>query len=77
MTIEKKLSKRIGSAVMVLFLAATGLAANACAYSGVAAAPDGTVIITRNDLLLFGLLRKVYVCKPAGGQLSCTETPAP
>ena len=48
-----------------------------CAYSGVAATPDGTVVITRNDMLLFGLLRKVYVCKVNGDKLACTETPAP
>lgn len=48
-----------------------------CAYGGIAAAPDGTVYVARNDLLLFGLLRKVYVCKPAGAGMACTETPTP
>ena len=76
MMIEKRLQRRLGSALMVVFLCATGVLANACAYSGVAATPDGTVVITRNDLLLFGLLRKVYVCKVNGSQLACTETPA-
>lgn len=77
MTMEKNLRKRMGAALMAMFLCATGVAANACAYGGVAATPDGTVVITRNDLLLFGLLRKVYVCKPAGAQLACTEATAP
>jgi hypothetical protein len=44
-----------------------------CAYGGIAAAPDGTVYVARNDLLLFGLLRKVFICKPAGTALACTE----
>jgi hypothetical protein len=48
-----------------------------CAYSGVATASDGTVYVTRNDLLLFGLLRKVYVCKPSATGLSCTEVASP
>ncbi len=48
-----------------------------CAYGGIAAAPDGTVYVARNDMLLFGVLRKVYVCKPAGAALACTEVPTP
>lgn len=49
----------------------------ACAYGGVAASGD-TVVITRNDQLLFGLLRKVFVCKitPTGvSQCSVAEIP--
>jgi hypothetical protein len=44
-----------------------------CAYGGVASAPDGTVYVVRNDMILFGLLRKVFVCKPSATGLSCTE----
>jgi hypothetical protein len=49
----------------------------ACAYAGVAAAPDGTVYVARNDALLFGLLRKLYACKPSGASVACSEVPAP
>ena len=35
------------------------------------------VAVTRNDLLLFGALRKVFVCKAAGSTLACAETAAP
>ena len=60
-------------------LLATVLAfgASACGYAGVATAGDAAVI-ARNDWLLFGALRKVYVCKitPAGlTQCSNAETP--
>jgi hypothetical protein len=54
-----------------------GLAASGCGYAGVATAGDAAVI-ARNDWLLFGALRKVYVCKitPAGlTQCSEAETP--
>ena len=70
--------KRLSAvALLMATLGGTGAVVGGCAYSGVAAAPDGTVVITRNDMLLFGLLRKVYVCKVNGDKLACTETPAP
>jgi hypothetical protein len=43
----------------------------------VASTPDGTIVITRNDMFLFGALRKVFVCKANGSQLVCNETAAP
>ena len=46
-----------------------------CAYGGIATAPDGTVLVARNDLLLFGLLRKIYSCKPGPTGLVCSEMP--
>ncbi|MFI5307342.1 MAG: hypothetical protein ACHQ53_08320 [Polyangiales bacterium] len=54
-----------------------GCALNACSYGGVATAGDAA-IIARNDNILFGLLRKVYVCKvtPAGlSQCGSAEAP--
>ena len=48
-----------------------------CMYAGLAATPDGTVYIARNDLFLLGLLRKLYACKAAGSGLVCSETQAP
>jgi hypothetical protein len=49
-----------------------------CAYSGVAAAPDGTVYLAKNDGILFGFLRQVYACKPnASGGLACEPAGQP
>ena len=70
--------KRFSAVVLLMTaLGGTGAVVGGCAYGGVASAPDGTIVITRNDMLLFGLLRKVYVCKVNGDKLACTETPAP
>lgn len=61
-----------------LFVAvALGCAASGCSYAGVATAGDAAVV-ARNDNFLFGLLRKVYVCKitPQGlTQCSNADTP--
>jgi hypothetical protein len=61
-----------------LFVAtALCLGLNACSYGGVATAGDAAVI-ARNDNFLFGLLRKVYVCKITPGGLSqCASAEAP
>jgi hypothetical protein len=64
-------------ALLVAALGGTGAVVGGCAYGGVAAAPDGTIVITRNDTFLFGALRKVFVCKVAGSTLNCAETAAP
>ena len=70
--------KRISAvALLVAALGGTGAVVGGCAYGGVAAAPDGSIVITRNDMFLFGLLRKVFVCKVAGSTLNCAETAAP
>jgi hypothetical protein len=61
--------KRIAAgALLVLSLGGLG-----CAYGDMAMMQDGTIIVTRNDYLLFGLLNKVYACKPNGAALTCTE----
>jgi len=48
-----------------------------CAYAGIAVAPNGTVYVARNDAFLFGILRGVYACTPAGQELNCTRAGAP
>jgi hypothetical protein len=74
----KKTLGRIGAGLLLMVtIAGVGATLNGCAYGGVAATPDGTVVIVRNDGFLFGLLRKVYVCKNTAGGLMCTETNAP
>lgn len=75
MNLIKVTKKVVTSALLLVMLGGAGAVMNGCAYGGVATTPDGTVVITRNDLLLFGLLRKVYTCKNNGGQLTCVETP--
>jgi hypothetical protein len=65
--------RRFAFAGIMLLLVLSG----GCAYAGVAASGDAA-IITRNDHLLFGLLRKTYVCKitPAGlTQCASAESP--
>lgn len=72
----KNLCKKV--VVAGLLLGAFG-SAGGCAYAGIAAAPDGTVYVARNDLLLLGLLRKLYACKPAdgSGMFTCQSVDAP
>jgi hypothetical protein len=54
-----------------------GCAMSACSYGGVATAGDAA-IIARNDIILFGLLRKVYVCKiTPQGLTQCSNSEAP
>jgi hypothetical protein len=61
----------------VSVLAAIGLSLVGCSYGGTTASGDNAVI-TRNDMFLFGALRKVYVCKVTEGGLSgCREGEAP
>ena len=69
--------KKVMGFVLAAALAAPAL--TGCAYGGVAATQDGTkAIITRNDAFLFGILRKVFVCKvDAAGVQGCAEGDAP
>jgi len=53
------------------------LGAMGCSYGGIAVAPNGTVYVARNDNLLFGALRGVYACTPAGAELTCTSVTSP
>ena len=70
--------KKVSTAILLaVTLGGTGAVVGGCAYGGVASTPDGTIVITRNDLFLFGALRKVFVCKAAGNALHCVETSAP
>ncbi len=53
-------------------------AASGCGYGGAAGAGPDKVVITRNDGFLFGILRKVFVCKVTdGGVTSCAEGTSP
>ncbi|WP_428261716.1 hypothetical protein [Haliangium sp.] len=70
----KTLKKLAASAFLA---AALGSSLGACAYGGVAASGDN-VVVTRNDLFLFGLLRAVYVCQiTPQGVTNCSAAEAP
>jgi hypothetical protein len=58
--------------MMLCLLGAMAATGAGCAYGGMAALPDGTVLVARNSLL--GGLRKIYVCKVNGAAMSCVES---
>ncbi len=52
--------------------------ATGCAYGGVGGVGADKVVIARNDAFLFGILRKVFVCKVTdAGVTACAEGEAP
>jgi hypothetical protein len=67
--------KNIVLAVLVSSFLAVG--ASGCMYGG-ASATGEKAVIARNDGFLFGILRKVYVCKVTDAGLSaCADSEAP
>lgn len=66
---------------MKKFIALTFVVASlvsGCSYAGVATTGDGKAVVSRNDGLLFGLLRAVYVCQVTdGGLANCAKGEAP
>ncbi len=66
--------KKAAFALLVVVAAGT---LGGCSYGGVAVAGD-KVVVARNDGILFGLLRKVFVCKVTdAGVTACAATDAP
>lgn len=64
----------------IFLLIAAGILSSAtgCAYGGAAMGAGDKVVVARNDGFLFGILRKVYVCKVADAGLSaCADSEAP
>ena len=51
-------------------LAALALFSVGCQYTAPAVTQDGHVVVLRNDGLLFGALRKAFVCKVTPSGLS-------
>jgi hypothetical protein len=52
--------------------------ASGCSYGMIATAGNDKVVITRQDGFLFGILRKVFVCKVTdGGATACAEGTSP
>jgi hypothetical protein len=63
--------------LMVVAAAAMAGALSGCAYAGVGVAADKAVV-ARNDGFLFGILRKVYVCKVTdAGLTGCNSSDSP
>jgi hypothetical protein len=63
--------------IFALVLCATAASLGGCAYGGVGAVGD-KVVVARNDGFLFGILRKVFVCKVTDtGLTSCQAADAP
>ena len=60
-------------------LAVAALAgASGCGYAGVGTVGADKVVVARNDGFLFGILRKVFVCKVTdAGLASCAANEAP
>lgn len=72
----KTLKKFVVTAMLAGSLCGVGTLSG-CSYGGVAASGEWAVV-TVNDLLLLGLLRKAYVCKitPQGlSQCATAESP--
>ena len=66
------------SVAFVLAGITLGLALGGCAYGGVSGSGTDKVVIARNDGFLFGILRKVYVCKVADtGVTNCADSESP
>jgi len=63
---------------LIVALALVGVGSTVgCGYSGVATSGD-KVVIARNDGFLFGILRKVYVCKVSdAGVTGCADSESP
>lgn len=70
------MKKSVASVLAGITLA--GALSVGCAYGGVAGVGADKVVIARNDGFLFGILRKVYVCKVGdGGVTACSENESP
>jgi hypothetical protein len=61
-----------------LFAASILASSAGCSYGSIATAGNDKVVITRQDGFLFGILRKVFVCKVTdGGATACAEGTSP
>lgn len=58
--------------VMTLGLIASAM--SGCAYGDMAAVGTDKVVVMRQDMFLFGALRKAFVCKITDGGLSACAT---
>lgn len=63
--------------LLLLVVALLALAsAFGCAYSGATwNAKNGKMYVTKNDMILGGILRGAYECTPAGNSFNCQAVP--
>ncbi len=65
-------------AIVALMLVASAGSLGGCSYAGVGGVGADKVVIARNDSFLFGILRKVFVCKVTdAGLAACSSADAP
>jgi hypothetical protein len=70
--------KKSVASVLAGITLAMSLGSMGCAYGGVSGSGADKVVIARNDGFLFGILRKVYVCKVAdSGVTACADSESP
>jgi hypothetical protein len=72
---KKSVASVLAGVTLGLALAGTSMG---CGYGGVSGSGADKVVIARNDGFLFGILRKVFVCKVAdSGVTACAEGESP
>jgi hypothetical protein len=59
---------------LVMALGVLASAMSGCAYGDMAASGTDKVVVMRQDMFLFGALRKAFVCKITDGGLSSCAT---
>jgi hypothetical protein len=70
---KKSIAFALAGITLALAVGSTG-----CAYGGVSGSGADKVVIARNDGFLFGILRKVFVCKVAdSGVTACADSESP
>lgn len=68
--------KKLFALLLALGLGAS--AATGCAYGGVAVTSTNHAVVLRNDMFLFGALRKAFVCQVTqGGLAGCVTAESP
>jgi hypothetical protein len=58
--------------ISATLLALTAFGAMACSYGAMVTHND-KIYVARNDMFLFGALRKIYECTPAAGSMTCVR----
>jgi hypothetical protein len=60
--------------LVVALIAVAGM--TGCYYSSATFNPkNGKMYVTKNDQILYGIMRKVYECTPAGDSYNCQPMP--
>jgi hypothetical protein len=62
--------RRIATGLLLATMAVSSVIG--CSY-GAMVAHDGKIYVARNDMFLFGALRKIYECTPSAGSMACVQ----